>query len=318
MKRFLLAALFLTLLFVASAQFTQLPHSKVTVKVVGENQEPIVDAKVAFVFLKANEDKEAPIVGLTDADGGISREGSSLNILSGSVEKEGYYRSDFQSKQFQRAVEGKWQPWNPTLEVVLRRIVKPIPMYAKKVNTDVPATDAPVGYDLVEGDWVAPHGRGKASDLMFTLTRRFKDDRDYETSLVVSFAPTADGIQTWDNKAGYWSTLKLPRLAPEVGYAQPLVLANKRLPGAFVERDVKEERNYFFRVRSVVDQQGNVVSAQYGKIDGDIRFSPIRSKTCSVMFTYYLNPTPNDRNMEFDPSRNMLTRMSVDERVTSP
>jgi hypothetical protein len=153
---------------------------------------------------------------------------------------------------------------------------------------------------------------------MFTLNRRFKDDRDYESSLVVSFSAAADGIQPWDNNAGYYSALKLPRLAPENGYAQPLVLSNRRLPGSFVERDVKEERNYFFRVRTVLDQQGKVVSALYGKIDGDIRFSPIRSKTCSLMFTYYLNPTLNDRNMEFDPKRNLLTGLKEEQQVTAP
>ena len=128
-------------------------------------------------------------------------------------------------------------------------------------------------------NWVAPQGRGKAPDVIFTLKRRFTDARDYESSLAVSFSSPADGIQPWDNTADYHSALKLPRLAPENGYVQPLVLSNRRLPGSFVERDVKEERNYFFRVRTVLDQQGKVVSALYGKIDGDIRFSPIRSKT---------------------------------------
>ena len=31
-------------------------------------------------------------------------------------------------------------------------------------------------------------------------------------------------------------------------------------------------------------------------------------------FRYYLNPTPNDRNVEFDPSKNLLPS----ERVSQP
>lgn len=191
-------------------------------------------------------------------------------------------------------------------------------MHAKKVDTDLPVTDQPVGFDLAKGDWVAPHGQGVASDVFFTLTRRFKDARDYESKLTVSFAPAADGIQVWDDNADYHSALKLPRIAPADGYVQPLVLSNRRLPGSFVERDLKEERNYFFRVRTVRDQDGQIVSALYGKIDGDIRFSPIHSKTCSLMFTYYWNPTINDRNMEFDPKRNLLTGLKYDQQVSAP
>ena len=36
------------------------------------------------------------------------------------------------------------------------------------------------------------------------------------------------------------------------------------------------------------------------------------------MFTYYLNPTPNDRNMEFDPTRNLLTGLKEAEKVSVP
>lgn len=40
---------------------------------------------------------------------------------------------------------------------------------------------------------------------------------------------------------------------------------------------------------------GNIISAQYGKIYGDF-----------LAFTYYLNPSPNDRNVEFDPDQNLF------------
>ena len=49
-------------------------------------------------------------------------------------------------------------------------------------------------------------------------------------------------------------------------------------------------------VSTVLDANGNVKSALYGKIYGDF-----------MKFTYYLNPTPNSRNMEFDPKNNLLS-----------
>jgi hypothetical protein len=66
-------------------------------------------------------------------------------------------------------------------------------------------------------------------------------------------------------------------------------------------------RNFYFRVRTALDHQGNVVSAQYGKIYGDL-----------AQFRYYLNPTPNDRNIEFDPKQNLVGGLQSFERVTSP
>ena len=67
------------------------------------------------------------------------------------------------------------------------------------------------------------------------------------------------------------------------------------------------DRNYFFRVRTLLDEHGNVKSALYGKIYGDF-----------MQFAYYLNPTPNDRNVEFDPKQNLLHGLKPTEEVTAP
>ena len=37
-----------------------------------------------------------------------------------------------------------------------------------------------------------------------------------------------------------------------------------------------------------------------------------------LKFTYYLNPAPNDRNLEFDPKRNLFTNLSPREVVSAP
>jgi hypothetical protein len=37
-----------------------------------------------------------------------------------------------------------------------------------------------------------------------------------------------------------------------------------------------------------------------------------------VLFTYYLNPTPNDRNMEFDPKQNLFKDLKPMEEVKDP
>jgi hypothetical protein len=62
-----------------------------------------------------------------------------------------------------------------------------------------------------------------------------------------------------------------------------------------------------FRVRTELDQDGNVKSTLYGKIYGDF-----------MHFRYYLNPTPNDRNIEFDPKQNLIHNLQSFEQVRQP
>jgi hypothetical protein len=62
-----------------------------------------------------------------------------------------------------------------------------------------------------------------------------------------------------------------------------------------------------------------VESALYGKIQGDMRFLVgTKAPRAGIGFTYYLNPTPNDRNVEFDPSQNLLGGLPFDAQVKLP
>ena len=70
--------------------------------------------------------------------------------------------------------DNRWQPWNETYTTILRPISKPVALYAKKVQTDVPALDQPCGYDLEAGDWAAPYGKGFKSDFIFKSSSRFQ------------------------------------------------------------------------------------------------------------------------------------------------
>ena len=72
--------------------------------------------------------------------------------------------------------------------------------------------------------------------------------------------------------------------------------------------------NYFFRVRTVLNKAGEVESALYGKIHGD--FSLDHNGVFG--FSYYLNPTPNDRNLEFDTRQNLFTKLRPEEWVSQP
>jgi hypothetical protein len=70
----------------------------------------------------------------------------------------------------------------------------------------------------------------------------------------------------------------------------------------------------YFRVRAITNAAGEIVEAYYGKMQNSIDIYP----PTSIRFTYYLNPKPNDRNIEFDPGRNLLKNLRDMEKVESP
>jgi len=102
----------------------------------------------------------------------------------------------------------------------------------------------------------------------------------------MSFPKPGDGIQEFTVPAvEKGSGLRSAHEAPVDGYQPEVVQTEMTNPN----------RNFYFRVRTKLDENGNVVSARYGKIYGDL-----------AQFTYYFNPTLNDRNVEFDPKQNLL------------
>ncbi|HEY5747868.1 MAG TPA: hypothetical protein VIU12_17465, partial [Chryseolinea sp.] len=217
---------------------------------------------------------------------------------------------------FNKKNGGRWEPWNPTVEMVLKPIVNPIPMYARRVDTiDIPTVGQPVGFDLIVSDWVNPYGKGKTSDFIFLLDKDYTSiNLPFQVTLTIRFANEDDGIQSVIAPINVGSELRLPRYAPEEGYQPVLVKSSSRkAPNAPIQQDYRDDQNYFFRVRTV-KKDGKIESAHYGKIERDIEFWGNEK----VRFIYYLNPTPNDRNMEFDPKRNLFTELTHGERVTAP
>src|SRR6202041_988854 len=102
------------------------------------------------------------------------------------------------------------------------------------------------------------------------------------------FPNKGDGIQEFtvpDSEKS--SGLRSPYDAPQDGYQPQWVQTRSHKPGQpeTGNFDLNGNRNFFIRVRTKIDDRGNVVNAHYGKIYGDF-----------MQFRYYLNPTPNDRN----------------------
>ena len=304
--------LWLTLMVIAAgrSQAQDFHDWKVAFKIVDETGQPIQGAEATVFYdrmaMPDNSIDPGKITGLTDAAGAFMASHHDRTYgLRFRVQTDGYYATDIEED-----FHGVFSPekLNRNLNLVLKKVGKPIAMYARRLNTHVPALDKPVGFDLMAGDWIAPYGKGVSTDVLFSGHFDKHADGESDFTLTVSFPKAGDGIQEFalpDAEKG--SGLRSPHEAPANGYQSQWIQTDNRKPGKPIETNRDPNRNYFFRVRTALDVNGNVVSAHYGKIYGDF-----------MQFTYYLNPTPNDRNIEFDPKQNLLGGLQSFEQVTAP
>jgi len=270
---------------------------KATLKVVDESGSPVSGANVKVGYY----DKNTPvdIEGATDTNGILvtAHTTSTFNYVEYSLSigagKEGYYGT---RSKCDLGLPYDKTKWNPVKTLVLKRFGKPIAMYAKRVNSlVVPEFNKAIGYDLMIGDWVGSYGKGINADLFFTEKHT---DPQSSYILSVSFPKPGDGIQESSiPNAENGSSLRSSHEAPVDGY-QPEVAQTET---------TNPNRIFYFRVHTKLDENGNVVSARYGKIYGDL-----------AQFTYYYNPTPNDRNVEFDPKQNLIGKIQSFEQVNRP
>lgn len=306
----------LTLFIPPTNSFAFFASGKITISVVGEDGLPIDGARVGIGFDDVrSKSKENSVVGYTDDRGLFSgTETTTSGYLAFNVTKAGYYKSTGDYQFVNRKVFG-WEPWNPELKVILRKIENPAPMYARQATLEIPVVGKDVGFDLIEYDWVSPYGKGKYSDLIFNLSRNFKSWDNQDCSLNVKFYDKYDGIILYTSYSRFGSEFKSLRYAPDSEYSSVLKLYINAKNGVW-KSNISNNYNYYFRTRSE-QKNGKFLRAMYGKISGHLDFSPINSKTSIIVFNYYLNPDYS-RNLEFDPKRNLFQNLLDSERITEP
>ena len=241
--------------------------------------------------------------GTTNAEGRVTLSGVERISVKLKVTKHGYHPSF-------REVVVRPSVFNPeeTELVLLKEQRNPVPLYAKRtsfVREDL--SDGQVyGYDLLAGDFVAPYGKGGTTDLVLAYKRQRTDTFNYTWSLDVSFANDEDGLMPV-NFGLSDSTFVSDYEAPAEGYLNQWTLQMSRSGGFSAPVGNRDKtRSYYFRVRSKVDENGEVVG-HYGKMYGEL-----------PTVVYYVNPSSKDRNVEWDLQRNLLRSLRVTERPTAP
>lgn len=283
-------------------------RARATLRVVDSTGKCVPNARVRLNFMFF-ERKNNFDTGLTDTNGLFSAERDTMSECNWLIEKDGYYATEgmhsFAANLTNDSVkDGRWQPWNPTLEVVLKEKRKPIPMYQNLIETTMPAGTNRLGFDFIVGDWVAPYGKGSNADMWYVYDETFIDRDNFYIKL--SFAFPGENNGCYMRKTDNYSEFVSEHEATERGFETSYVSVIEQEKGKYTKEKRFGENDYMiFRIRTKTDDQGKIISSHYGKIYGPVGVPHRWSKKFS--FTYYLNPTPNKRNLEYDPKQNLLT-----------
>ena len=288
--------------------FADAPTLKFTAKVVNRNGNPIENAKV---FVNFTGSKAKVIEGRTNKEGLFTATGSTTPIGGVTVKKEGYYLSGYSFENMiiehlderKKGLLNRWQPWNPIINIVLKEKKNPIPMYAKGTfgYIEAPALEEPIGYDLAKGDWVIPYGKGEKKDFIFVFRARYDGIKDWEASYSLTFSDRHDGIIEYYPDENDYSEYKWPYKAPQTGYKSEINRYKVFQPNGYSKTNYDKKRRYIFRIRTKVDDKGNIIKAKYGKLKNDIEFLPNKK----ISFSYIFNPT-GTRNLEYS-GQNLFT-----------
>ena len=316
MKKIVITALMLVcVLGVAYCQTLR----TVKVTVVEEDGTPIKGADVGVYYLAYDTNKDKEVAGKTNEKGVYTATSKAILRMEVSIHKNGYYPT--LSGRLSRKKDHE-------VTYVLRKKKKPIPLYAKKVRETVPGIGRKYGFDFEAGDWVAPHGKGKNEDVYFKV-ELVKDKKNKDAGKVeIIFPHEKEGIFFVSKKNGYHPLSGLPM--PNEAFANGYDAKMERVESGYQNENKPRNSSYFLRIRATKSKERGY-NFNYVKFKDGVSFmmsggvfleGAARKKhpkeVGMVSFTYYFNPTPNDRNLEFDPEKNLFKNLKREEQVWEP
>jgi hypothetical protein len=315
-KRNRTAALLLVLCTVSCGA----PEQKLRIRVTDESGMPLKDAACMGGWWK-----DVFVHGTTDQDGIVEltgRTGRHETLAKAKV--EGYYPSEIYRFMMTDMKGNHWEPWPVEVNLVMKKIRNPHPMYAVKPGEDMkftfPKVDIPAfAFDLMARDWVAPHGKGKIADCV--LTPRKGEAKTNELlppgTMLMAFSNPNDGIVASADAPTGGSELASSTEAPVSGYLKECVFSNRPMEDGLFPGLELSRRVWVFRVRSKLNEKGNIVNAHYGKIQGQPEILFFRQGPAFRM-TYYLNGKENDRNLEWDMKTNLFKDLKQNHWPSMP
>jgi len=286
--------------------------AKVTFRVTDSQGHPVTNADVRAGFAMMNK-ADNIVEGKTDTNGLFVAEGLCSGDANFHFTKEGHYQTSlrhwFASYDPNVLKDGKWQPWNPTIEITLKEKRNPIPMYVKRTKVFLPKKDEPFGFDCKMNDLVEPYGKGKEADFTLMYSSDFTGLTEHRYTNQIVFATVNQEEGFIQEESDTWSPFRSLYDAPVDGYQTEMVFYCKsQNPRTREEVNFGRDMYVIFRSRVELDDEGNIISAHYGKIypTFDYGEAPKDKGEGRVEFCYYLNPTENDTNLEYNMKDNLL------------
>lgn len=193
--------------------------------------------------------------------------------------------------------------------------------------------ESTIGFDAENCEAVPPFGRGKTIDFYVVVKSVYLGSSEYNRRTIelwksLNFQSVDEAKSNYGNwthtltlrfpnpgdgavlSPEFWPycVLRMPHQAPTDGYVSELSLTETE-DHLIPPRELEAKRRYwvqngfFLRVRSQVDPDGRVISAHYAKIVAP-HLTGLYKQV--LRWSFFYNPTPNDRNLEYDFKRNLL------------
>ncbi|MDD4018217.1 MAG: Ig-like domain-containing protein [Kiritimatiellae bacterium] len=274
-------------------------NAKVTLRVVDSRGNPVPDADVEVAFFHRGS---FPISGKTDEDGFFAAEHMSGADVHFYTSKKGYYNTQrnywFYREGKPCAENGRWVPWNPTLEVVLKEKRNPIPLPVQRVTCFFPI-NTPVGFDCEKAQLVAPYGIGVCSDLIATVTGYYVAPTNYSFHMELTSNIGGYVRYKMDSYSQMWSVYEAP--AFEEFHQTLNVSVTYKYDRLSEDTRFKDDDYLVFCSRVLKGEGGEIKNINYGKIRNGLKFNIESTKTnmAAMSLSYQFNTTPNDRNLEW-------------------
>jgi len=293
-------------------------RARFTLRVMDSMRAPVPDVDVEVRFA-ATPDNSTTHKAVSDGEGLCSFEGVTMGHVVLKASKAGYYTTEHPhhflvtTPAWNCVKDGKWQPWDATLELVLKEMRSPAALYANQRRIVFPQQGIPYGFDCVVGDLVEPDGAGKIADLIFTCNSEEQGPLGFNRELRVE---TVNGGGLLRGRRDKWSKLQSPYTVPETGHEPQMIYRIIQTPNQRENSKLTNDEYLLFETCSRGTQPcvgkiyGGYTSMSFGTPFDD----PTKTKGFAH-FVYYFNPILGDRSIEFDPKRNLFTRDSNDHSV---
>ena len=225
------------------------------------------------------------------------------------VEKDGYYPAEIGRVDLMQKPDEKhekfWILPSKEIDVLLRKMVNPVPMYCHSRNIHSMRLHSPkgtLGYDLEKGDWVAPFGRGSVSDFNIEYDWVLTNGVFKGEGKLVFIEP---GAGAYKRKMLVGNAFRIDYQADTNEVFRPSYpfssYGNVKKVESREKRILENDEFLVMRTRVVVDSAGRVIKANYSHIEGPFSIS----NEMSYKFSSF-NPAVNDTNLEYSPDKNLV------------